>query len=426
MPPTPSNCEVDLVNESGEESEEEDAFISFTTTESKCETSFQRGLEFKINGELTDALSCFSDCLEGMQTCQYFVKLPQTLQQLESVNRALGYEEKAKEYGRAEKLFQEATQVQGTPSEGVSQPRTKRRPFSRKSSRFQASSCCNPGEYGNLILKKADQFDEHARLHAGKGDMELALDYCGKVLTLRQCVYGENHSVVKNSLNYCRSLYAERERRKDRLTPTAGPNFVNNYAKDDTPALTECNMTDGIDNVNTMSTGRDKLTEDHGTNQVKVHTGSHKNETLVSNKPEHLDRTDRLTEGQKFHNVPCVNNGTKQGPGFLDQHLRSGTQECIQDRNCPGDSPGHWVIGVHHQVSNYYPQHFQQGNLCTGMTSNLTKLSAELKAPMCVTMDIQTVGPRTGMEHPRCLPLWVLLLGAFVEMSLLAYMLYYH
>lgn len=437
-----------------EESDEEDAFISFTTTESKCETLFQRGLELKIDGELEQALTCFQDCLEGMQDCQYFAKLPQTLQQLEYLYRRFGHDDKADEYVRAEKLFQEATQLQlDTPLEGA---RTKRKPFSKKSARSLAASnqICNPGEYGNLMIKKAEEFDKLARFCTEKGEIELALDYCGKMMILRQCVYGGSLSLAEASLNHFGSLYAELEVEKGTTSKPMGEIAVNNeppIMKGDlstAPSIDLCaidvsGINGGVQSANCgcaqenmWSTGADTLYQSNSEINSLQTESLISAATIMENCREHLE-CPGVTESHKFHAFPGANGRTKQGgiPDFPNDSFSSSAQECRGDHNIlPSsnrqevpqmtikDSPRHFLLAVQ-------PQNHHQGNLCTGMKNNLTKLtklSAELKAPMCVTLDVQAVRPGAGMEHPRCLPLWVLLLGAFVEMALLGYMLYYH
>ena len=401
-----------------EESDDGDTFISFTTTESKCEAFFQRGLELKLDGELVQALACFKDCLGGMQKCQYFVKLPQTLQQLEYIYRAIGLDEKAEEYGRAEKLFQEATRLQpNKSSEGQTEPKTKRRPFSKKTrSLASINQGCNPGEYGNLMIKKADEYEKLAFFCVEKGEIELALDYCSKLMVLRQLMYGEVLSVTEASLNYFKVIYAELEAGKESIPPVKGNDkVVTNKVKGDLSTATDCSSTNGdvfVKGESICSTGEDTRAQCQVNSEMikSLQTEPQRNETSVMTCRQHLECMD-ITESQKFHTFPGKNKAD-----FYSHNGVGGTQECKVTSN--GVS-GHGTLGENHH------NHVLNGNLCMGMT-NLTKLSAELKAPMCVTLNIQPVGPGAGMEHPRCLPLWVLLLGAFVEMALLAYMLYYH
>lgn len=407
-----------------EESDGEDTFISFTTTESKCETLFQRGLELKVDGEFVNALDCFQECLGGMQECQYFAKLPQTLQQLEYLYRALGLDDKAEEYGRAEKLFQEATQLKVDTPSGQTQPKTKRRPFSKKPRSLASSSQgCNPGEYGNLITKKANEFDKLARFCAERGEIEHALEYCGKVVVLRQCLCGESLPVTEASLNYFKALYAELEERKGNMAAMETDKAVTNHVKGDLSTSTasedktygvsgdlsiaaDCSSTDCdvlVRSERMWSTEQDTRSQYQANSTTEPQT----NGTSVTNCRHHREFKD-ITVSQQVHTFSGENKGNK-GPYFPNG--AGGTQECIVSSSELCSKGGH--------------HHPHNGNLCTGMT-NLTKLSAELEAPMCVTVNIQTVGTETGMKHPRCLPLWVLLLGAFVEMTLLAYMLYYH
>ena len=177
-----------------EEPDVDDTFISFTTTETKCEQLYGRGIELKSQGELQPALSVFLDCLKKMQECQYFAKLPLTLHQLAEIHHALQLYDKAVEYAQAEKLFYEAVIIDLVNKKGGS--RTPR----RKS---------DPAEYGDLLLRKADELEKLSHLCAREKNFQLALDYCGKVAKIQQSVLGPEHPVTINTLEYFTVLYAE-------------------------------------------------------------------------------------------------------------------------------------------------------------------------------------------------------------------------
>ena len=457
-----------LLDESDDD--DDDAFISFTTTESRCEMLYQRGLELKIQDDLGDALLCFEDCLRGMQNCQYFAKLPQTLQQLQHLYKLLGNEEKAEEYGEAEKLFLEATEpkVSSTTLKSGSQSRTKRKPFSKKTPSSLSVSSSNPAEYGNLMTSRAEEYERLASLSAEKGKMDIALDYCRKVVILRQCVYGQNAAVTEAAMTLFEYIYAELEESKGRLSQNGSVLLVGNKAmnkptdmyttKGDLSVSSvelfsplenkgqdkgEVNSFDrklqsancGQPHPNMWSTGVDTSTQW----QLQVNAELLKSDTTST--PLHpgfksaQDAGECYTEGSEKHSTGAINyippilfDTTAHSGECNDHHILEycGGQEALPPQE---NSPGLcWVVPVQPQNGSHpqHSHHHHHKNLCKGVTKNLTKLSAEFKAPMCVTLDVQTVKPGTGMEHPRCLPLWVLLLGAFVEMALLAYMLYNH
>ena len=168
-----------------EDWDECDTFISFTTTETKCEQLFEEGLLCKTKGEMDRALQCFLKCLEGMQECQYFAKLPQTLHILAEIYQSLQCYDKAVEFASAEKLFYEAVLIDATQSQmretatggsaasGDKKPRGKRRPFSKKPRDQSWRRGSNPAEYGDLMIKKADEYIHLAKLCAEQKKYEL-------------------------------------------------------------------------------------------------------------------------------------------------------------------------------------------------------------------------------------------------------------
>ena len=465
-----------------ESDEEEDAFISFTTTESRCESLFQQGLELKLRGDVEDALLCFEDCLRGMRDCQYFAKLPQTLQHLKHLYRVLGNEDKADEYGEADKLFQEATEPKlSSPSlNNGSQPRSKRKPFSKKTPSILSSSVCNPAEYGNLMVRKALEYEKLARSHVEKGNMDVAMSCCKKAVVLRNCVRGQTAPVVEEAMALLEYVYGELEKRSKRLSVSELSYETNKVtdvqlergpAKGDlsvpSPKLSNCMETKDWDEheATKVDTGIQSanFSRPHSAAMWSAPTDMcshwHSDENQARHcvnvpAPSSWDRQESLgmpsTQGHGTEEGYSAGIGeTRLGRDFTPSvvQVSSTNGSCLHCDHTPelnggkeppspdkpdktADPEPCWVVPVQPHF-NSHPHHLSHHkNLCKGVTKgvkNLTKLSAELKAPMCVTLDVQTVkSDRGAMEHPRCLPLWVLLLGAFVEMALLAYMLYHH
>ena len=170
-------------------SSSDDAFITFKTTETRCEELYERGVGLKSQ-RLEDALWCFLECLKGMQECQYFAKLPQTLHELANVYRALENFDKALEFAQTEKLFCEAVKKGGV-----------------------AGNCSkqadDPAEYGDLLVRKANEFEQVARVCAQEKKFQQALDYCGKAEKIRQCIFGPEHPIRIAALEYFTVLNAE-------------------------------------------------------------------------------------------------------------------------------------------------------------------------------------------------------------------------
>lgn len=469
------NCTEDYTSLSDDD---DDAFISFTTTESRCEILFQRGLELKIQEDLANALLCFEDCLAGMQDCQYFAKLPQTLMQLHNLHKCLGNEVEAGEYEEAEKLFQEAIQPKLSSNSllnGGSQQRTKRKPFSKKAPSSLSASSCNPAEYGNLMVSKAKDYEQMASLQAEKGNMDLAMESCRKAVILRHSVYGQTVPVEEAAMTMFEYIYGELEERKGRL-------LQNNGAV----CPTECSTANALGDVGS-STGDLSITTPTSTHFMETKGYDKREETvndrklqsanwaqpglnmwstretladsqwqpLASSSSKHLekgsptsvdrsglndssahsttlDSIDLALNHTPDHSITSQEDLTPSPTNYHHPHQDnsangvSGKENHILDycggRVHPHDNGGCWAVPVqplsdpldHSQLTGMHPQHghhHHHNNLCKGVTKgvkNLTKLSAELKAPMCVTLDVQTVKTDTGgMEHPRCLPLWV-------------------
>lgn len=488
------NCTEDYAS-LPDESDDDDAFISFTTTESRCEILFQRGLELKIQEDLADALLCFEDCLAGMQDCQYFAKLPQTLLQLHNLHKCLGNEVKAGEYGEAEKLFQEAIQPKLSSNSllnGGSQQRTKRKPFSKKAPSLSASSC-NPAEYGNLMVIKAKEYEKLASLQAEKGNMDLAMESCRKAVILRHCVYGQTVPVEEAAMTMFEYIYGELEERNGRLLQNNGAVCPIECSTANAPGDVgfsegDLSITSPANSLFIETKGFDKREENVADRKLQSANWAQPGlnmwstqetladtqwQPLASSSTKHLEKGSPTTVNKSGFNdsthsttldstdltlnhTPDLNitsekdlspsptschhphqDNTANGVSSKENHIL----DYCGGRVHPHDNGQCWAVPAqpltdplhHSQFTGIHPQHthhHHHNNLCKGVTKgvkNLTKLSAELKAPMCVTLDVQTVKTDTGgMEHPRCLPLWVLLLGAFVEMALLAYMLYNH
>lgn len=177
----------------------DDVFITFKTTETRCEELYDRGVELKSQKEPEDALLCFLECLKGMQECQYFAKLPQTLHELAEVYRSLSRFDEAVEFSQAEKLFYEVViaDLRNAKEGGASRIST--------GSKLRD----DPAEYGDLLIRKADEFEHLARVSAKEEKFSLALDYCAKAVKIRQSVFGPEHLVTTATLEYFTVLYAE-------------------------------------------------------------------------------------------------------------------------------------------------------------------------------------------------------------------------
>lgn len=444
--------DLDLCEE--KESDEEDAFISFTTTESRCEQMYEEGLQFKCQGDLSESLSSFLKCLEGMQECQYFSKLPQTLHQLSDLYQSLQLQERAEAYSKAEKLFYDAliTEPQ-VCKEHEPRLKTKRRPFGKKPRAASYSAVYNPAEYGTLLNKKAEAFERLARACAAECKFDLAKEYSGKAASIRQTVLGQSCRSSSDYILYSRGVGSHTSLLKGDLSkvdtvcknetngsPFCGGALSMSSTTCDNRALyppqypphppPQCTQTE-----NTFSHQRSVATTPFEGGTTRGSSEAMPEERVVPGLcSKELQHTPTPHEGHKYH-VPVH-------------------QECAH-ANIQRDPRQEGLNGIHRQdrVGKEVPSSYQEVNIRTGVTNNLSKplfklsdlknpmcklsnpmskLSelkkpmsklSELKNPMCVNLYLHK-GPGEGVEPTRCLPLWILLLPAVL--ALVGYLMYYH
>ena len=487
-----------------EDWDEGDTFISFTTTETKCEELFEEGLQHKLKGELNEAIPCFLKCLEGMQECHYFAKLPQTLHTLAEIYQSLNCYDKAVEFAQAEKLFYEAVILDSTKSQvGEGKPKTKRKPFSKKPRDQSWRRGSNPAEYGDLLVKKADEYIHLAKLCAEQKSFELALDYCAKAAKVQKSVFGDTHPVTIETLNYLTVLYAEAGRaqyagalqracsseKKDTVEAKGGEllhlateESLTNGGDKSSNTLQhlsqESHTSAGLSSTCTGATTDGSLTmerqsvsglanehvvcerEEEGPRAKEATlllTGDGEEEKLDSKLPLKMtqEQNPSLEQGWKeppykerrqdvcpgmssVANEDCQNSPYQQNTTKGHHQETSGIQSDLSDNStttCTDtnslhscttneqsnmetvNEPTHNGTQPPNQkkedITFYEPNHDANGS--KQPTAVITDVLS--KAPACVYVPVA----EQGIEHARCLPLWVLLLGAFVELAILAY-----
>ena len=512
-----------------EDWDEGDTFISFTTTETKCEQIFEEGLLYKTRGELDRALQCFLKCLEGMQECQYFAKLPQTLHILAEIYQSLQCYDKAVEFASAEKLFYEAVLIDATKSQmretsgtaagagsGEKKPRGKRRPFGKKPRDQSWRRGSNPAEYGDLMIKKADEYSHLAKLCADQKKYELALDYCGKAAKIRKSVFGDSHPVTTETLDYLTVLYAEVGRAEyanalenahraqqtgsddhlhvsgsrgdllhveDERTPSSTtsegdncPNAslqlppVNHTSAEVSSAVSTCSSTMGLtieDNhtssnhaafsssigegpisidkegaCNSMThweEGKEEATNCLFDSQKSTLTESEQGLGLIGGQGCAETKQDVGSQHQLLQKSSLSSSGDCQKELPFSEHSLHGqdqeTQGIQENKSDLSDTSKNShsstlneqsMTGIAndplHNSSPLPTNHKESINGANKPTAAVIT-NVLSKAPACVYVPVV---PEQGIEHARCFPLWVLLLGAFVEMAILAYVFVTH
>lgn len=413
------NSDMDLDRYSGDE-DEEDAFISFTTLESKCERLYEQGLEFKYQGDLQESLSYFLKCLEGMQECQYFAKLPQTLHQLSDLYRSLQHLERADAYSKAEKLFYEAI----TTEPRAVAAKERRRPF-KKSKSVSSSVAYNPAEYANLLSKKVEVFEKQASVCAEEGKLDLSEEYSKKASRIRNLL-GQSYPVIggmtpSSTIHTCSPLEGDLS---EQVVGTLHTNGISQSAPcgGAHASLYATSENNGSPCTKLLTHGEHYLQTESPT-PVPSDTRS-SDQVFVPGLPQAaggIVLTSTL-QGSCGHGVQIV--GGECGDSNIHRHPR---QEEVSEAskeekvmNYPDLSKSCAPGKVQGKVGSRL--HLPEVNLCAGVTNKMSRLS-ELKNPMCVNLDLHN-SPGEGVEPTRCLPLWILLLPALLALA--GYVLYYH
>lgn len=182
-------------HDSEDEDEEEDCFIMFTTSESRCDNLFDRGVDMVAQGDPAAALNLFLDTLTALQECQYTIKLLPTLFQLGDAYRVLGETEKSREISDTVSLLQEVL-------EDAMKEKWKKSKNSRKVKALSEQS-----DSGSLFLQKADACESLALDSEKNGDFEQALEHSESVFRIRQYTLGPRNPTTARSLSNLIALY---------------------------------------------------------------------------------------------------------------------------------------------------------------------------------------------------------------------------
>ena len=216
----PRGSDLAISDEEEEEEEEESLGITFTATETKCSELYEMGMAFALQGQPSRALESFLACLQKMQECQVFNKLPQTLNRLAQIYRDRCDYERAIEFAQAEKLFYEAVLIDhhNTSSGGVRKPDDHKISSSQhhpqevgesNDIRARFTTLVDEEEdYTSLLISKAEEFNKLSLICSDEKQYRLALDYCGKAAKMYQSLYGPDHPLTLSTMERFTVLYA--------------------------------------------------------------------------------------------------------------------------------------------------------------------------------------------------------------------------
>lgn len=174
------------------ETDEEDTFITFKTTETKCDEMYHQGMQLKTNGYVQEALACFLECAKLMRDTQYSKRFPQTLREIAELYRSLQFHEKAAGFVKAELFFYESL-LNGPQYEDV---------------RCSASAA----EDKEALIRRADEYEKMAQVNRSQNKHKCALNSCGRAVRLRQAIFGTENELTLRTIEYFAVLYDESEK----------------------------------------------------------------------------------------------------------------------------------------------------------------------------------------------------------------------
>lgn len=198
----------------------------FTTSESRCDDLFDRGLDMVAQGDPVAALNIFLDTLTALQECQYTNKLLPTLFQLGDAYRVLGETEKSREISDTVSLLQEALED------------AMKKKYSSRVRTLQEQK-----DSGSLYLQKAEVRESIAQDLEKNGDFERALEYSESVFRIRQYTLGPRNPTTARTLSNLIALYA-RDGKTVHVTHCSDPIIFTSVIRSTCPPATQSSCTE--------------------------------------------------------------------------------------------------------------------------------------------------------------------------------------
>lgn len=176
---------------------------------------YEKGIKFKTKGNFQHALYCLLACVRGLKEGSDFPHLPECLHNIAEIYSQLEDYENAISFAQAEKLYYETSLINiGTEAQhNQSEAGSKDVPGSSSSSvatdSVQACQLDNKDNGDSAEARSANEYEKLAHLCLKQKNAQLALEYCGKAVKLRQSIYGEEHVITKRTLDLFTVIYAE-------------------------------------------------------------------------------------------------------------------------------------------------------------------------------------------------------------------------
>lgn len=179
---------------------------------------YEKGIKFKKKGNLRHALYCLLACVRGLKDGSHFQQLPECLHNIADIYSQLGDYENAVSFAQAEKLYYETSLISagsmvqqeqdGSDSVGSTSPSDQTTGNTTRTTEAQHAVKDDPKEQ-SAEARSANEYEKLAHMCLKQKDAQLALEYCGKAVKLRQSIYGEEHPVTKKTLDLFTVIYAE-------------------------------------------------------------------------------------------------------------------------------------------------------------------------------------------------------------------------
>ena len=188
------HCDSSPVSE--EDGEDDNCFITFTTSESRCDALFEEGLDMVARGDPNSALCTFLETLTALQDCQYTNRLLPTLHQVASAYGVLG------EVGKSREILDTLSVMQEALDEEMREKWRERK--GKRKGKVGGSLMLEQADCGNLFLKKAESCLKLASEHELNGDHSSALEMAFR---LQQYTLGPGHPTTVKSLRNLIAIY---------------------------------------------------------------------------------------------------------------------------------------------------------------------------------------------------------------------------
>lgn len=176
---------------------------------------FEKGIKFKKKGNLQHGLYCLLACVRGLKDGSEFQQLPECLHNIAEIYSQLGDYENAVSFAQAEKLYYETSLISvGNELQSTQNEQDNSGSFTTSADKSTGDKVSQPEvkddpQGQSSEARSANEYEKLAHMCLKQKDAQLALEYCGKAVKLRQSIYGEEHPITKRTLDLFTVIYAE-------------------------------------------------------------------------------------------------------------------------------------------------------------------------------------------------------------------------